>query len=124
MRSAIGSDPATAPPSSRHQARGGAPRSRLSGRPLLAPSTELLADMYRRTGGALTLIGCGGVSSGADAYAKIRAGASAVQLYSALALEGPPAVPRIKRELAALLIADGHASVADAVGADARQGGG
>ena len=90
----------------------------LSGAPLLDASTELLSDMYSRTGGKLTLIGAGGVSSGADAYRKIRAGASAVQLYSSLVYGGPPLVPRIKRELAALLEADGYTCVADAVGAD------
>src|SRR5581483_1471654 len=56
----------------------------LSGRPLLAPATALLGEMYRRTGGQLPIIGVGGIASGADAYAKIRAGASLVQLYSAL----------------------------------------
>ena len=62
----------------------------------------------------MTLIGAGGVASGADAYAKIRAGANAVQLYSALVYEGPGLVRRIKRELAAHLRADGFASVAEA----------
>ncbi len=90
----------------------------LSGRPLFAPSTECLADMYRLTEGRIPLIGCGGVASGADAYAKIRAGASLVQLYTALVFEGPGLIPRIKRDLARLLRADGFASVAEAVGAD------
>ena len=81
---------------------------------------ELLADMYRRTGGKVPLIGVGGVSSGRDAYARIRAGASAVQLYTAFLNEGLPLLPRIKRELAALLEADGFRSVAEAVGADHR----
>jgi dihydroorotate dehydrogenase len=62
----------------------------------------------------------GGVASGADAYAKIRAGASLVQLYSALVFEGPGLAARIKRDLAALLRRDGYASVAAAVGADHR----
>jgi dihydroorotate dehydrogenase len=60
------------------------------------------------------------VASGADAYAKIRAGASLVQLYSALVFHGPALVRRINRDLAELLKADGFASVADAVGADHR----
>ena len=94
----------------------------LSGKPLFAKSTGVLAELYKRTGGKVTLIGAGGVSSGADAYAKIRAGASAVQLYTALAFEGPPLVPRVKRELAALLARDGYASVAEAIGADSRKG--
>jgi dihydroorotate dehydrogenase len=88
----------------------------LSGRPLFEPSTALLAEMYQLTGGKLPLIGVGGVSSGADAYAKIRAGASLVQLYTALVYQGPGLVERIKRELAALLARDGFADVAAAVG--------
>ena len=88
----------------------------LSGRPLFELSTAILADMYRLTQGRLPLIGVGGISSGADAYAKIRAGASAVQLYSALVFKGPALIGEIKRDLAALLAQDGFASVADAVG--------
>ena len=61
------------------------------------------------------LIGCGGIASGADAYAKIRAGASAVQLYSAMVFDGPPLIRRIKDELAALLARDGFASIAETV---------
>lgn len=90
----------------------------LSGAPLLAASTALLSEFYALTGGRIPLIGAGGVSSGADAYAKIRAGASLVQLYSAFALQGPEVVTRVTSELAALLHRDGYASVADAVGAD------
>ena len=59
----------------------------------------------------------GGIAGGADAYAKIRAGARAVQLYSAMVYEGPGLVLRVRRELSARLTADGFASVADAVGA-------
>ncbi len=92
----------------------------LSGRPLLQPSTEILRDIYRRTGGKLPIIGVGGVASAADAYAKIRAGASLVQIYSALVFEGPGLVRRIKDGLAALLARDGFANVAEAVGADHR----
>lgn len=92
----------------------------LSGRPLLASSTERLARLYGLVGGRLPLIGAGGVESGRDAYAKIRAGASLVQLYSALVFEGPGLAVRIKRELAALLRADGFAQVSEAVGADHR----
>ena len=92
----------------------------LSGRPLFPLSTDVLRDMYRLTGGRLPLIGVGGIASGADAYRKIRAGASLVQLYTALIYEGPGLIGRIKRELAACLRADGFASVADAVGADHR----
>jgi dihydroorotate dehydrogenase len=92
----------------------------LSGKPLMAPSTACLATMYRYTQGRITIIGCGGVANGADAYAKIRAGASLVQLYSALVFHGPALVGRITRDLAAQLRASGFASVSDAVGADHR----
>jgi dihydroorotate dehydrogenase len=92
----------------------------LSGRPLFEPSTRILATLYKLTGGALPLIGVGGVASGRDAYAKIRAGASLVQLYTALVYEGPGLVGAIKRELAELLRRDGFSSVAAAVGADHR----
>ena len=92
----------------------------LSGRPLLAISTGVLAEMYRLTAGRLPLIGVGGISSGAEAYAKIRAGASLVQFYSAMVYEGPHLADRIRRELAVLLRNDGCASVSEAVGADHR----
>ncbi|QRG07653.1 quinone-dependent dihydroorotate dehydrogenase [Xanthobacter dioxanivorans] len=92
----------------------------LSGKPLMALSTERLAALSRLVGGRLPLIGAGGIGSGADAYAKIRAGASLVQLYSALVFHGPGLVGRIKADLAARLKADGFAAVADAVGADVR----
>jgi dihydroorotate dehydrogenase len=92
----------------------------LSGAPLLAKANACLADMYRCVGARLPIIGCGGVASGADAYAKIRSGASLVQLYSALVYYGPELIGRIKRELAARLRADGFNSVAEAVGADLR----
>jgi dihydroorotate dehydrogenase len=88
----------------------------LSGPPLFALSTAILARSYRLAAGRLALIGCGGVSSGAEALAKIRAGASLVQLYTAFAYEGPAIVPRIKAELAAALRAEGFTSVAEAVG--------
>ena len=88
----------------------------LSGKPLLAPSTLILAQMHQRLGGAVTLIGVGGIASGEDAYAKIRAGASLVQLYTALAFEGPGLVVRIKRQLLACLARDGFAKLTDAIG--------
>ncbi len=92
----------------------------LSGPPLMNKATACLAALYRFTQGKLPIIGCGGIASGVDAYAKIRAGASLVQLYSALVFQGPGLVGRIKRELAARLRADGFKSVAAAVGADHR----
>lgn len=92
----------------------------LSGKPLFALSTERLAALYRLTRGRIPLVGVGGVASGADAYAKIRAGASLVQLYSALVFAGPCLVARVKADLARRLKTDGFSSVADAVGVDAR----
>ena len=89
----------------------------LSGKPLLAPSTLVLREMHRRLNGAVTLVGVGGIASGADAYAKIRAGAGLVQLYTALAFHGPGLVARIKRELLACLVRDGFANLGAAVGA-------
>jgi len=89
----------------------------LSGRPLLTASTAVLARFHAANDGHLVLIGAGGVATGADALAKIRAGACAVQLYSALVYGGPGLVTRIKRDLAARLRAEGFASVTDAIGA-------
>jgi dihydroorotate dehydrogenase len=91
----------------------------LSGRPLFAASTALLADIYRMTRGKLPLIGVGGVASAAEAYQKIRAGASLVQLYTALVFAGPVLVADLKQGLAELLRADGFTHVAEAVGAPA-----
>jgi dihydroorotate dehydrogenase len=88
----------------------------LSGKPLFEPSTAVLAEVYRRTHGRVPLVGVGGVASGEDAYAKIRAGASLVQLYSALVYQGPALIARIKRDLLTCLKRDGFARVADAVG--------
>ena len=94
----------------------------LSGRPLFQPSTAVLARLYALTGGKLPLVGVGGVASGADAYAKIRAGASLVQLYSGLIYQGPDLVTRLKAELAALLRRDGFTALVQAVGADYTKG--
>ncbi len=112
----IGNTTLSRSPSLRSVRRGEA--GGLSGAPLTALSTEVLRKAALRVEKKFPLIGCGGVGSGADAYAKIRAGATLVQLYSALVFDGPPLVRRIKDELAALLARDGFASVADAVGAD------
>ena len=91
----------------------------LSGAPLLDLSTRILREMRARVGTRLVLVGVGGVACGADAYETIRAGASLVQLYSALAFQGPRLVARIKHELLDLLARDGFASVGDAVGKSA-----
>lgn len=89
----------------------------LSGAPLFARSTRVLGLFREALAGRLPLIGVGGIASGADAYAKIRTGASAVQLYSALVYGGPGLVGRIKRDLARRLRADGFTNVREAVGA-------
>ncbi|XP_047963470.1 dihydroorotate dehydrogenase (quinone), mitochondrial [Salvia hispanica] len=92
----------------------------LSGKPLLSLSTDILKDMYILTKGKIPLIGCGGISSGEDAYKKIRAGATLVQLYTAFAYGGPALIPTIKAELAECLEKDGFKSIYEAVGADYR----
>jgi dihydroorotate dehydrogenase len=102
------------------QSPGAAEAGGLSGRPLFDPSTEVLRDMYRLTEGRLPLVGVGGIASAADAYAKIRAGASLVQLYTGLVFAGPALLGRIKTGLTELLHRDGIGSVADAIGLDAR----
>ncbi len=108
------SRPAHLPPELAAEAGG------LSGPPVLEMSNAVLARMARLTQGKLPLIGVGGVSSGADAYRKIRLGASLVQLYTALIYHGPSLVGRIKTELAGLLERDGFQHVADAVGIDVK----
>jgi len=92
----------------------------LSGRPLFASSTALLSDMYRLTQGRIPLIGVGGIANAADAFAKIRAGASLVQLYTALVFVGPILVSEIKRGLVSLLGENGFSSIAAAVGTGTR----
>ena len=93
----------------------------LSGAPLRALSTRVLARAFLLARGRLTLIGTGGVFSGEDAVQKIRAGASLVQLYTGFAFHGPALIPRLKRDLAAALRAGGFARIEDAVGRDAAQ---
>ncbi len=92
----------------------------LSGQPLFEASTRVLSEVYRLTGGRIPLIGVGGIGSAAEAYRKIRAGASLVQLYTALVYQGPALITQIKRGLADHLHRDGFASLAEAVGADHR----
>ena len=91
----------------------------LSGAPLFKRSTDVLRTMHRLTKGQLVLIGVGGISSGEEAWTKIRAGASLVQLYTAMAYEGPGIVRRIKKELLHCLTRDGFKSIAEAVGTEA-----
>lgn len=91
----------------------------LSGAPLLGPSTEVLRDFQRVLKGRLPLIGVGGVSSARDVYRKVLAGASLVQLYTALVYEGPGLPARILSELPRFLDVDGASSLAEVVGAEA-----
>jgi dihydroorotate dehydrogenase len=101
---------------SRHRGQAGG----LSGTPLRPFALDALRAMRRLTAGRLPLVGVGGIGSGADAYAFIRAGASLVQVYTAMVYDGPGLVARIKGELAALLRRDGFTSVAAAVGTEPR----
>ena len=96
----------------RHEAGG------LSGAPVRERSTECVRTMYRLTRGAVPIVGVGGVGSGRDAYDKLRAGASLVQVYSMMVYEGPGLVSRVRKELADILAENGYKSVEDAVGAD------
>jgi dihydroorotate dehydrogenase len=89
----------------------------LSGQLLTGLSTDVIGAFYQLTGGQLPIVGVGGIGSAEDAYAKIRAGASLVQVYTALIFEGPGLVRRILEGLLALLAQDGFARVEDAVGA-------
>lgn len=89
----------------------------LSGAPLKPIAQRALHAAAEASAGRLPLIAVGGIADGADAYERIRAGASAVQVYSALIYEGPGLVGRIKRDLAARLRADGFSSVAEAAAA-------
>lgn len=98
---------------SRHRDQAGG----LSGAPLAPLALQRLKDFATASGGAIPLISAGGIASAADAYARIRAGASLVQLYSALVYEGPGLARAITDGLAALLIRDGFASLGEAVGA-------
>jgi dihydroorotate dehydrogenase len=91
----------------------------LSGRPLATLARRRLSDFRKASGGTIPLIAVGGIADAEDAYARIKAGASLVQLYSALVYHGPGLARRITRELKALLIRDGFANVSDAVGVEA-----
>ena len=93
----------------------------LSGAPLFALSTRVLARLHRLTEGRLPLVGVGGVTSGEAAYAKIKAGASLVQLYTALTYQGPALIARIKRDLVAFMERDGITSIGDATGVEAER---
>jgi dihydroorotate dehydrogenase len=91
----------------------------LSGAPLFPLATRMLAETYKRVENAFPLVGVGGIDSGKAALAKIRAGATLIQLYSALVFRGLGLVAEIKQELAAAARRGGHAGLAGLIGADA-----
>lgn len=91
----------------------------LSGKPLMPLSTQVLKSMYQLTQGKIPLIGVGGISSAADAYAKIRAGATAVQLYTALAYQGFGLINTINSGVLTLMERDGATSLSELIGKDA-----
>ena len=90
----------------------------LSGKPLQKRSTAMIRTLFAELGADIPIIGVGGIFNGADAYEKIKAGAAAVQIYTALIYEGPGLVWKVKAELANLLERDGYKSVSEAIGAD------
>jgi dihydroorotate dehydrogenase len=94
------------------------PEGGLSGAPLRARATECVRHIWRQTHGKLPIIGVGGIFNAADAYEKIRAGASLVEVWTGLIYEGPGLVRDINRGLLELLHRDGFYSIADAVGAE------
>jgi len=91
----------------------------LSGRPLASRSTEWIRRIYREAGGKVPIIGVGGIFTGDDAYEKIRAGASLVQVYTGMIYEGPGIVKAINKRLLALMERDGFTSIKDVIGIDA-----
>lgn len=90
----------------------------LSGAPLAPLALQRLRDFRKATGGALPLIGVGGIASAQDAWARIRAGASLIQLYSAMVYDGPGLPRKIVRGLAQIMQREGIASIADAIGSE------
>ena len=91
----------------------------LSGRPLFRLSTRMVAETFVRVEGAFPLVGVGGIDSGGAALTKIRAGASLIQLYSALVYKGLGLIDEIKRDLSSTLLRTGRDSLSEIVGADA-----
>jgi dihydroorotate dehydrogenase len=88
----------------------------LSGKPITSTVTNFVSHIYKNTGGRLPIIGVGGIFNAQDAYDKIRAGASALQIYTGFIYEGPAAVKRINCGLIRLLERDGFKSVGEAIG--------
>ena len=99
---------------SRHAGEAGG----LSGAPLRDMAQQRIIDFRKASGGQMPLIGVGGIASAQDAYARIRAGASLVQIYSALVYQGPGLARRINKQLARLLQADGFTNITEAIGVD------
>jgi dihydroorotate dehydrogenase len=99
---------------SRHAGEAGG----LSGAPLRDMAQQRIVDFRKASGGQMPLIGVGGIASAQDAYARIRAGASLVQIYSALVYQGPGLARKINTQLAGLLQADGFANIAEAIGVE------
>jgi len=93
----------------------------LSGAPLTEKSTKAVSEMYRLTKGSLPIIGAGGVQSGKDAWEKVLAGASLVQLYTAMVYQGPPVAGKVRRELSSLLADSSFSTLQEAVGANHRK---
>jgi dihydroorotate dehydrogenase len=90
----------------------------LSGKPIKEMSTECIRTFYKCTRGTIPIIGVGGISSGQDAYEKLRAGASVVQLYTGLVYGGPGLVSKIRNELAVILKQEGFRDIQDVIGVD------
>jgi dihydroorotate dehydrogenase len=114
----VGNTTISRPPSLRERVKANEPGG-LSGRPLFALSTRMLAETYVRAEGAFPLIGAGGIDSGAAAFAKVKAGASLIQLYTGLIFRGVGLVGAIKRDLVDMLRVGRFDAIADAVGRDA-----
>lgn len=93
----------------------------LSGAPLTRKSTEMIAKFYLLTKGQVPIVGVGGIFSGQDAYDKILAGSTVVQLYTSMIFHGPPVLQKVKRELDELLAADGFENVESARGTKAKE---
>ncbi|WP_322903631.1 quinone-dependent dihydroorotate dehydrogenase [Paenibacillus campi] len=89
----------------------------LSGRPLTERSTEIISRVYRQTEGKLPIIGCGGIFSSEDAYDKIKAGSSLVEIYTSFIYEGPQITRRLHNGIRELMQRDGFAHISEAVGA-------
>jgi dihydroorotate dehydrogenase len=92
----------------------------LSGRPITKVATGFISHIYRATQGRVLVVGVGGIFNAEDAYDKIKAGASAVQIYTGWVYEGPGAVKRINRGLLSLIERDGLKHLSEAVGMESR----